>query len=202
MHNITKVKSFGIIEAMVASIVIILVLTGAVALIANLVKGSTTGASYQEAETIAEEVFSQIEAAKAADKIYFVDEVTGRFPIECFDSLFMKNVASPDRVSCFTDGMSTYDKLLPFYTLGTQESYSADQFDAGSFFQVLQIRNKSIAEDFFKFKTTVSRESIPCTDINGAVVPQLRCRNVIVEVVWDDKNGTQHYKAAERFADW
>lgn len=202
MHDIKKLKSFGIIEAMVASIVIILILTGAVALMANLVKGSTTGASYQEAETIAEEVFSQIEVAKAADKIYFLGPVAGRFPIECFDSSYIKNIASPERDACFSDSASTYDTLLPFYTLGTQESYSADQFDAGSFFQVMQVRNKAVAEDFFKFKTTVNHGGADCVNLNGVRVSWQRCREVIVEVKWQDKNGEQSYKAAERFTDW
>lgn len=202
MPDIKKLKSFGIIEAMVASIVIILVLTGAVALMSNLVKGSTTDASYQEAEAMAEEVFSQIEAAKAANKLYFVDPVVGRFPVECFDNSFLNNPSSPNRDRCFASGYD-YDKLLSFYTLGKTESYAVGQFDPNNFFIDLQNRNKSIADGFFKLKTSVGFDSsTSCANVGGVVVPNKRCRVVVVDVRWEDKNGEQTYKASQRFSDW
>lgn len=200
-----RIKSFGIIEAMVASIVIILVLTGAIALTTNLVQGSTLDSSYQEAETVAEEVFSQIEAAKAAGSLYFVasaDAADTRFPIECFDNSVINDATNPDRARCFTDANSLYNKLLSFYTLGDSGVYAAGQFDANSFFTVSQNRNKAISEGFFKVKTTITRPAGNCQAVGGVTIPSGRCRRVDVKVQWEGRNGTQTYQAVERFFDW
>ena len=196
-----KLRSFGIIEAMVASIVIILVLTGAVALIANLVKASSIDASYQEAETIAEEVFSGIEAARATRELEFVAGPIGdgRFPIECFSNSYISGTGNPLQAECLTsDGK--YKKLLPFYTLSNSDVFNPSQFDSGSYFTITQKRSATTPSGFFKFNTSV--DGGPCLDMTGVDISQERCRKVTVTVKWEDKNGPQTYEAIERFTDW
>lgn len=196
-----KIKSFGIIEALVASVVMILVLTGALALSSNLVKSSSVDSSYREVESIAEEIFSSVESARAAGEIEFVASQTNtqKYPIECFDSSFI-NSGNPRAADCLTT-IGDYRNSLPFATLSDNKRYSSDQFDSGGYFSVTQSRSMSIPGGFFKFRSSVVSDG--CLGLDGAVtIPGERCRKVLLEVKWEDKNGLQTYKSIERFSDW
>lgn len=200
MLKIKRLNSFGIIEALVASLVIILILTGAIALTTNLVKSSTIDESYQEAEGIAEEIFSNIETSRSTGEIYFVtaDSEGVKYPVECFDNDFV-NGSSSLRTSCF-DSSNQYRNLLPFRTLSTMTNYSADQFDANNFYSVSQPRSVSVSPGYFKFKVQVLSDG--CLGVSGVSVPSEKCRKVVVEIKWEDKNGQEVYRSVERFSDW
>lgn len=197
-----KIKSFGIVEALIASMVIVLILTGAVAVSSSMIKNSSLDASYQEAESLAEEVFSLIEAGRATGELTFVGGTSGSgiYPIQCFDSEFINN--STSNAPCFESG-STYQTLLPYYTFGGGNDYSSSQFN-GAYFPVTRVRNPNFPSGYFEIKIQVPDDpgSYECVKVAGFEAPSERCPLVDIEVQWEEGGKVQKYYALQRFTDW
>lgn len=196
-----KLKSFGIVEAMVASLVIILLLTGAVAVSSALIKNSTLDASYQEAESVAEEVFSLVEASRAKGELSFFGNVAGDgiYPIECFDTDFISNLAK--NTECLKGG--EYQALLPYFTLNKDKRFKPSDFSA-NMFVVSQERNPNFPSGFFKLKVEVPDDpsSYSCLGHSSLNVPSEKCRLVDVTVSWQERGREQNYYISQRFTNW
>lgn len=197
-----KIKSFGIVEAMVASLVIILLLTGAVAVSSALIKNSTLDASYQEAESIAEEVFSLIEASRAKGELSFFGNVSGDgiYPIECFDSDFIQNGSK--NIECLNSG--DYQALLPYNTLNSNKRFKPADFNPTGFV-ISDERNPNFPSGFFNLNVQVPDDPASYTCLSSGsdvVVPWQKCRLVDVTVSWQERGHLQKYYISQRFTSW
>lgn len=198
-----KAKSFGLIEAVVASMVVVLVLSAAVALASSSLRTMLTSDAYREAEHISGKIFGQIEAGKTAEKISFNGSVSGQgiLPISCFDTDYYFS----NRVSCKN---ILFDPGLPYEEGSVQ---SADGYvDAIS-------SNDNFINGYFKYKVRVlkadqmytvsangvtSNESFCRGTKSDITIPADQCRLVEVDVKWSEHSGDKYYYQTEYFTNW
>lgn len=184
--NLSK-RSFGLIEAIAASTIIIIVVSGAVALAAGSMKSSLSDQSYLEAENIAEGIFEKVQEKKSQGKAYFVksSDSADFFPVQCFDVAYAVENAS----SCF-DQTSQLTKT----GLGYKKENVADNFVSytGS-------TNPAFGDNFFSYNVVVSAPSGLET---STVYPTDKIVNVKVVVKWNDVGGEKKYYARQYFSDW
>jgi hypothetical protein len=204
-----KIKSFGLIEAMIASFIAITVLSGAVALASSVNKSTTIDSSYSEAEQIADNFLENLNFANSQGRIFFdarslmVDggTVDPIFSIDCFNSALTN--------ACHQEYGPTLDnpKFLDFYWNNSRTI--ADTADPSSYqITKAELNNDSFPDGFFKIKTTIrsARDSLDtidvCKTVAGVAIPVSKCRVVDVEVRWSENVGDQTYKVSKYITDW
>ena len=200
-----KLKSFGLVEAMIASFIAITVLSGAVALASSVNKSTTTESSYAKAEQIADNFLENLNFANSQGRIFFddrsklYDKSAGSYSIDCFDSRSASAceveywAAHPGLLAFYPDMMRFYwdhgrtEKDLadlPFYKVKTRE-----------------IGDDSYGDNFFKVKTTINILA-SCKTVTGLAIPTDKCRVVDVELKWSENVGDQTYKVSRYITDW
>ncbi len=174
-------KSFGLIEAIAASTIIVLVVSSAVALASSSMRSAALDQSYLEAENIAEEILETIQEKKAQGQIFFVSSGTVQptaINIACYD------VAKLGKVGCEDDktGIDTSASLESNY-----RPYKSMTI------------NPAFGEGFFSFKIeTQINPNIVSADVADADKTAL----VKIDIKWQDLGGEKHYYARQLFTDW
>lgn len=179
-----KNKAFGVIEAIIASFVVVVAAASTVALSSGTLRASIQDSNYFEAEHIAEELMEEIYSAKASEQLYFIegDYGDGVYSIDCFDT------AGRSGRNCLAGQPSLYDGVL----IGT------DGFVSGFPGQ----SNPSFSDDFFRWFVNV-RTPLDCRASDGAGIPQGKCREVDIEVRWGESSGDEDsYILSQYFTDW
>jgi len=192
--NKIKLSSFGIIEAIIASFIIVLMVSGAVALSSASLRTALLGGSYLEAEHIADSVMEQIVASKSAGKLYFDSsprtpvQLESVFSIDCFDS------AKRNKSGCLVRG--AFRPEVP-YVLTTE-------FDADNF---VKTKSKDISpsypDDYFSWRLKINpSNSQNCKLVDDIAIPLEKCRFAEIEVKWTESTGVKHYYLSQYFTDW
>lgn len=173
-----KLKSFGITEALIASVIIILILSSAVALAASSIKVAAKNDTYSIASQISNSVLEKVTAAKESARVSFDDRSgAGFFPIECFDTLKFSSL------SC--NGLSDFIE----YSDVDLQGYVSFKNTISSY-----------EENYFKYKVTVKKPEISCSVMpNEEIIPSQMCRLVSVDVKWSEK---ENYLITQKFTNW
>jgi len=188
MNKYFSKKSFGLIEAIAASTIIIIVVSGAVALAAGSMRSSLLDQSYLEAENIAEGIFEKVQEKKSQGKAYFVksNDSADFFPVQCFDVAY----AVENALSCF-DQTSQLTK--------TGLGYKKQDASADNFVSYAGPANPAFGDKFFSYNIAVSAPSGLET---STVYPMDKIVNVKVIIKWNDVGGEKKYYARQYFSDW
>lgn len=116
MNN--KLKSFGLIEALVSSFIILAVIGAAVGLARSNLKTSSNSVLKLGAGSISSSVMEKIIFLNNEQMIDYEDSGReGTLSYKCLDSDFLSNIE--DRKSCIDGG--SVNKLLPYYTYITDQ---------------------------------------------------------------------------------
>jgi len=186
-----KLKSFGLAEAITASVIVVLVLSAAVALSSSVHRSAQNDTAYFEAEHIADELFEKINLFKSSGRLYFDNRLAssdGMISIDCFDST--RTCGDPDKSSVdFPLNQYPYD--------------AAHQPDSSYYVNVKKsdLNNPTFPDDYFAWKMTVTTPA-SCNTPTAVDIPKDKCRLVNIDVKWEDSSGTKHYNLAQYFADW
>jgi hypothetical protein len=189
--SIKKLKSFGLAEAITASMIVILVLSAAVALSSSVHRSVQNDAAYLEGGHLADGLFEKINLFKSSGRIYFDNRLAsadGMLSIDCFDST----------KTCNDRDTSSVDFPL------NQYPYDAThQPDSSGYVKVKKsdLNNPTFPDDYFAWKmTVVSPES--CNTPTAVDIPKDKCRLVNIDIKWEDSLGVKHYSLAQYFTDW
>jgi type II secretory pathway pseudopilin PulG len=182
-----KVKAFGLIEAVFASTIVVLILSAAVALGASSSRSARFSSSYSEAQHIAELLTEQIKQAKTENKVYFdtAQRQVNIFSIDCFDTVLSKSDSS-----CQVAG-----DYIPYnsHTVYTGASGDYVVFDSS------QLHNPSFKDGFFSWKMTLTKSTTSCQGIARAAD---KCRYIDIDVKWVESTGPKNYHLDEYITDW
>jgi hypothetical protein len=188
--------------------IIVILLSGAVALSASSLRGTTYDANYHEAEHIGEILAEKIVLAKSTGRVDFGKTVWSSlgeplFSVMCFDSDNIKNVLSGSAASsnCYgTDGKLKSN--LPFPT-------DISRFDSDAYVSVIAsdtrvpFDNTAFADGFFSWKIDIQNgPGGVCPSISGVDIPSSKCRVALISVKWEQPTGMQTYSFVQYFADW
>lgn len=202
-----KVKSFGLIEAMIASFIAITVLSAAVALSSSVNKSTTIDSAYSVAERLADNYLENLGFANSQGRIFFDNRghyidgsgASRAYSINCFDTRFAK----PCRDELSGD---IYDDF--FATLWNDSLTKFDNIDT-YLVQSKLIGNESFPNDFFKIRVQINNSPYKnasgtsvCPSVSGLDIPPEKCRAVDVEVKWSENTGDNEYKVSRYFTDW
>lgn len=189
-HQI-KLKSFGIIEAMVASMIVILILTSAVSLSSSSTRVANKNDAYSIASQIADEYLENIAFAKSVGKVRFIGSATGTFPPKCY------NTSTTDRASadCLdsTKGKSYLDLLQMHFK-------SSDT--SGIWYYNNSLLTDSYPNNYFSYKVTMDSTQKCYAPDGTQTIPAIKCRLFKVEVDWTDGAGNEKYFTSRYFTDW
>lgn len=185
-----KVKSFGLIEAVAASTIIILIASGALVLSSTSMKTSALDQTYLEAENIAEFVFEKVQEKKSQGEVYFIKPVptpVNSFIVKCFDNSF-----AASNTPCFESagGLSKTGLGYRQSEIITGSPKSPVPYGGSA--------NPAFMNDFFQY----SVEVVPLSLGASTVFPENKIVSINVEVTWDDIGGAKKYYARQYFADW
>jgi len=175
-----KLKSFGIIEAVIASGIVVVVLSGALILSSSALRSATLESSYLEAEHIADSAMEQIMLAKTSGKVSFSTFARDQASIDCFDTLLR------NQLGCSALGY-----------------YSGADISAG--YVKVKSANVSSAfpDNFFKYKVTIpDSNNRDCRKFADSDLPKEKCRVVNIDVLWEESSGQKQYHLSQYFSDW
>jgi len=203
-----RIKSFGLVEAMIASFIAITVLSGAVALANSINKSTTIDSSYSQAEKIADNFLENVSFANSTGIVFFDDRGSSMvdqgqsskvFSINCFDSLSAAICKTQYDSMIFPDEMGFY---------WDNRRTQIDNSDTGYYRIVAgEIGNIAFGNDFFKIKTTVnhfkdSAGQDACPSIASVAITADKCRVIDVEIKWTENTGDRSYKVSRYITDW
>jgi len=209
-----RIRSFGVIEALIASMIIVVLVSAAVVLASISVRSSSQDTSFHEAEHLSEDLIEQLFYAKSNNLAYFTAGTYSaeKFPIECFDT----DLAQTEPL-CKSSGV--YKDGLP-YNSETQFVVPSDLWPNGGFVRVKQadIANPSVANDYFYWKLDIYTPGdshltdfgfggpapIPgkCREIGGVSLPAQKCRLCEIEIQWTESTGDKRYFETQYLTDW
>jgi len=187
-----KNKAFGLIESVIASLIVIVVLSAAVALSSGSIKTAELNSSYLEAQHISESIFESINLIKSSGSVYFDSTVRedGSINIDCFDSEYYNTHNSCKLIVNF-------DKY-PF----TDISFLNSQYRDGYYLASSEmLDNPSFPDEFFSYKTEVSQPD-NCYTSNNIKIPDKKCRIVLTDIKWTETSGEKHYRQGMYLTDW
>ena len=190
MNSCHKLKSFGIVEAVISSMIVIIVLSAAVFLSMSATKTTEVNSSYNQAQHIADLILERLQLIKSNGRLYFDDVSRGQetVSIDCFDT---------NRFSGCLSGMSEDYPLdqFPYRNLavGSDGYITAPNswFDSSAF-----------GDGYFKFIVLVEQLSSGCHTSGTISVDNTKCRKVTISVKWEEQSREQNYKQAVYITDW
>jgi len=202
-----KLKSFGLIESIIASMIIVILLSGAVALSASSLRGITYDSNYHEAEHIGEILAEKIVVAKSTGQIDFLKGITASlkdpfFSIECFDSDNISDLLGSGADSNCRKTSGAIKSALPFPNdrnrFDDQNYVSVVAGDSGVPFD-----DTAFANEFFWWKIDIQNgPGGGCPSISGVDIPPSKCRVALISVKWEQPTGAQTYSFKQYFTDW
>lgn len=204
-----KIKSFGLIEAVIACTILIILLTAAITLTTTSLRGSELSQSYFQAEHISDDILERIAADKSRGLLSFIktaddpapDEI---FSIDCFD-----HQKSYGKLSC--ESSTKFKGQLQYNDYGLPDP-SKDYF-----IPVKHDKAPSFADDYFSFRVFTRLSSEMPTAIDGGKsrcrsivdpsvrqieIPADKCRFVEIDIKWQESTGEKRYYQTQYFADW
>lgn len=192
--SIKKLKSFGLAEAITASVIVILVLSAAVALSSSVHRSAQNDAAYLEAGHLADKYFEKINLFKSSGRLYFDNRPvppSGMLSIDCFDST--KICSDPDIVS-----IASADPPLNQYPYNTTH-----QPDSSGYVKAKKsdLNNPTFPADYFAWKMTVNSLT-QCNAPTMVNIPKDKCRLVNIDITWEDPIDVKHYNLTQYFTDW
>lgn len=196
-HQIHRqIKSFGLVEAMIASVIVVIILTGALALASSANRSVALDSSYTQAAQIGEDLFGRINILRSTGKLDFTGSGNG-VSIDCFDSTKFHEAGS----SCSAD-----ISALPIKLDLLQEAIDASGFapighksDDGN---LDVLKNPAFPPGFFRLKTTVWTPADGCRGADSLQIAKEKCRFVKVEIRWNEQSGEKAYNISEYITDW
>ncbi len=189
-----KLKSFGLIESIIGSVIIVLVLTAAAALASSTSKSARLNSAYFEAQHISDELLSYVIQSEVSGRAYF-DEATRAsstyYSIDCFSS----------------------DKILnpPCRSLATQFSNLIlvnPARDSQGYIPIggASLKNPAFSSNNFSYKISVKKPEdlnySDCGKVGSTTIPPLKCRYFELDIKWQEPTGEKHYKINQLFTDW
>ena len=197
-----QLASFGIIEAIIASFIIVLMVSGAVALSSASVRTSLLNDSYLQAEHIADSVMEQIVAAKSAGKLYFDSssrtpaQLLSIFSIDCFAT------ANRSLPGCKLSN-GAFRPEVPYVGMVTTD-FSDDY---------VKVKSKDVSpafpDGYFSWKLDIKKPDVAtgigtrfCRSVAGINIPVDKCRFAEIEVKWTESSGIKQYYLTQYFTDW
>lgn len=203
----TKLSSFGIIEAIIASFIVILTVSGAVALSSASLRTSLLNDSYLQAEHIADSVMEQIVVAKSAGKLYFdnssktATQLESIFSIDCFNTASIETLLNKG-CSLASGG---YKPELP-YTSTTEFTSGVDKY--------VKVKSADVSpafpDGYFSWKLDIKKPDVTtgigdprnCKTTGGIEIPKEKCRFAEIDVKWAESSGDKHYYLTQYLTDW
>jgi len=194
-----KLRSFGLIEAVIASTVMALILIGSAVLSSSTLKTSVVEQNYHEAEHIADALLEKVRSAKESGLVVFTknqDADLGSselLSVDCF--------ATPKRdgANCKTAGAGgTYKEPLPYYNGMVEDG---DGYILVKNNLKIPFNSSNFANGFFRWKMTVTR-STSCQSIGGVSIDSWKCRLIQAEIRWNQPTGEKSYLIRQYFTDW
>lgn len=191
-----KLKSFGLIEAVIGSTIIVLVLAAAVGLSSSANKSARLNSSYSQAQNLAEEVLGYVKESEVSGKCYFDDATRpsgdGYYSIDCFNSA---NILQSQCRSL----LSQFPK--PILVGIVKDSNGYIRVNAAV------LKNPAFSSYNFGYKVTVKKldevsSQTDCGKVGNTVIPLNKCRFVEVDVKWQETSGEKHHKISQLFTDW
>lgn len=212
MSRYRKIKSFGVLEALIASMIIVVLLSAAVVLATMSVRSSSQNTNFHEAEHLSEDLIEQMFYAKSNNLAYFAAGTYSaeKFPMECFDTDIVQTEGLCKSSGVYKDG-------LP-YTSQTEIVPTGEVH--GGFVRVKQkdVANPGIADNYFYWKIDIYTPGdahlvdfgfggpLPiagkCRDIGGVSLPAQKCRLSEIEIQWTEATGDKRYFETQYLTDW
>jgi len=205
MLNRIKLRSFGIVEAVVASGIVVVLISGAVALSSSSLRSTTLNSAYFEAEHIADDLMEGIYSAKLAGKVFFDDRAAS--VQELNSNLFS--------IDCFTtkeESLSTCNQVAAFREVSPYENARFSNNGVGQYVVVNKDDvSPAFSDAFYSWNIKVKKptemeppiqgcRALPGSD--GSPIPDNKCRFVEIDVKWTESSGDKHYYLTQYFADW
>lgn len=188
-----KIKSFGLIESVAASTILVIVVSGALALASSSIKTASYDQAYLEAENVAEFIFEKVQEKKSQGEAYFVKPVPSpadSFSINCFDTV--KAYSSNE---CFGSSGNGTSKTGLNYLKSDMTPSAPDVFVPynGS-------ANPAFGVGFFSYSISISTPSYFLA--SDSLFPKEKIVSANIKVTWDDIGGKKNYYARQYFSDW
>lgn len=189
-----KLKSFGLAEAVVASVVVIIVLSAAVSLSGNTIKTTEVNAAYTQAQHISDGIFESINLIKSSGQVYFDESMRAgqMIKIDCFDSQYFHSDA---QCSAGIDAFPL-DKI-PF--VGADYISDSDGYYSVS---SAMLDSPAFGENYFSYQVKVSEPEGGCYSSDEVEIPAEKCRIVLTDVKWEETSGVKHYRQGMYLTDW
>jgi hypothetical protein len=191
-------KSFGLIEAIAASTIIIIIVAGALSLSTYSIRSTANDSAYFEAENISESLFEKINEKKSAGLATFFageNSSTSAFPIDCFDYSQAQNPLCAATGLDFTNIKSDY--FTPYVFTGVNPAY------APGFFSWKIVITKPLADpNATGYSRTYNDNFTACKAVSGVSIPPEKCRMIHVEVKWSDQGRDKNYTASQYITGW
>lgn len=190
----SKLKSFGLTESVVASVIIIVVLSATVALSSNMIKTTEVNASYAEAQHLSDSFFESINLIKSSGQVYFDNSVRGdKFvDVDCFDTDYYRS-----HPTC-RSGVDTSEYPLDQIPYIKTPTYSDGYYVIPSEF----LDNPAFGDSYFSYKIDVTNLDCYTDDSNDIEIPAAKCRIVLTDIKWEEASGEKHYRQGMYLTDW
>jgi hypothetical protein len=192
--------------------IIVILLSGAVALSASSLRATTYDANYHEAEHIGEILAEKITLAKSTGRVDFAKGVTASlsepfFSVGCFDADNIVNILSSTTGSNCKDSTGKIRQELPYPDDRARYNDADNYVYVRSSDKKVPFDNSSFENDFFRWKIDLisrpgSAVGSRCPSISGVSIPDSKCRAALISVKWEQPSGTQTYRFIQYFADW
>jgi len=191
-----KIKSFGLTESVVASVIVIVVLSATISLSSNTVKNTEVNASYTEAQHLSENFFESINLIKSSGQVYFDESVRGDklVDIDCFDTA---NYQTDPRCALSDTPEYPLDQIPYLKTTYDEDSDEDYLYLVPSGF----LDNPAFPDNYFSYNITVTQPE-NCYTSGGIEIPKAKCRKVLTDIVWEETSGEKHYRQGMYLTDW
>lgn len=188
-----KFKSFGLTESIVASVIIIVVLSAAIALSSNTIKTTEVNASYTEAQHLSENFFESINLIKSSGQVYFDDSARSDdslIQIDCFGTSYYRNPAN----KCKEIGSDYPLDQIPYLQtpIFNNEYYKVP---------AALLDNPAFGDNYFSYNIIVTRPE-KCYTSGQIAIPKIKCRRVLTDIKWEETSGEKHYRQGMYLTDW
>jgi hypothetical protein len=188
-----KLKSFGLIESVAASTILVVVVAGSLTLASSAIKTASSDQAYLEAENVAEHIFEKVQEKKSQGSAYFIKPVpspAGSFSIKCFDT-----VEAYSSNECFESSGNGASKTGLDYLKSDMVASAPDVFVPYN-----RPANPAFGVGFFSYSVAVSTPEY----FSGAdgLFPEEKIVSVNIKIKWSDVGGEREYYARQYFSDW
>lgn len=176
-----KFKSFGLIEAIISSgiIIIFVVAMAFVSVKANQIAEESKHT--QVAKMIASDFFERVFLLRDTGHVTFSSSKDNQvIPIECF--------ATDKAESCKSNTLDAYPQnKAPFFDMISNQTFGSYKMIVKNYLVADELK-----DDFFKIKTEVNQTD--CGKQNNLKIPASQCRNISLELIWQEPSGVKKYQ--------